>query len=71
MPFELHVLAAGPALLLSTMMFLGCLMTSLHDLHTFHASDQTLADGSGIASRPFMLFVTLLSLELSMTVLAS
>ena len=71
MAFELHVLAAGPVLSLSTRMFLGCLMTSLDDLHTFHASDQTLADGSGIASRPFMLLVTPLALELSMAVLAS
>ena len=44
MPFELHVLAADPAL------SLGCQMTSLDDLHTFHASDQTLADGSAAGS---------------------
>ena len=36
--------------------------------HTFHASDQTLTDGSGIAFRPFMLIVTPLALELSMAV---
>ena len=71
MPFELHVLAAGPALSLSTLMFLGCQMTLLDDLHTFHASDQTLANRSGIASRPYMLLVTPLPLELSMAVLTS
>ena len=71
MPFELHVLAAGPTLLLSTKMFLGCLMTLINDLHTFHASDQTLTNGAGIAFRPFMLIVTLLALELSMAVFAT
>ena len=62
MPFELQVLAAGPALSLSTKMFLGCLMTSIDNLHTFHASDQTLTDVAGIAFRPFMLIITPLAL---------
>ena len=71
MSFELHVLAADPALSLPTKMFLGCQMTSIDDLHTFHASDQTLTDGAGIAFRPFMLIVTPLALELSMAVFAT
>ena len=52
-------------------MFLGCQMTSFDDLHTFHASDQTLTDGAGIAFRAFMLIVTPLALELSMAVFAA
>ena len=46
-------------------------MTSFDDLHTFHASDQTLTDGAGIAFRAFMLIVTPLALELSMAVFAT
>ena len=46
-------------------------MTSIDDLHTFQASNQTLANGLDIAFRPFMLIVTPLALELSMAVFAS
>ena len=71
MPFELHVLAAGPALSLSTKMFRGCQMTSIDDLHTFQASGQTLTDAAGIAFTAFMLIVTPLAVELSMAVFAT
>ena len=46
-------------------------MTSIDDLHTFQASDQTLTDGSDIAFRVFMLIVTPLALELLMAVFAT
>ena len=41
-------------------------MTTIDDLHTFHASGKALTDESGIALRSFVI-VTPLALELSIT----
>ena len=82
MTFDLHKFRPDPALCESASVFFGQLFTPSDDFLTFRTFDfwffdifvhfsYTLASGSGIASRLFMLFVTLLAFGQPTTTLTS
>ena len=69
--FEFHKLSTNPTLFQSALMFLGCLTTLSDDFLAFRPLHQTLAEESCITSRSFVMIITLLAPEISMTIVTA